>query len=75
MCVYTACVCVCVCVCTAVWGGMVVICLSEPQLLCLWGGSAGYLWKAFFENKTRTKLRVFLVNQSLNFYKTVSSEV
>lgn len=73
---FTLRVCACVCACALLWGGgIVVICLSEPQLLCLWGRSAGYLWKAFFENKTRTKLRVFLVNQSLNFYKTVSSEV
>lgn len=72
MCVYTACVCVRA---LLYGGGIVVICLSEPQLLCLWGGSAGYLWKAFFENKTSTKLGFFSVNQSLNFYKTVSSEV
>lgn len=54
------------CVC-AHWGGH---CChpSEPPLLCLAGGSAGHLWKAFF--KTKTDNCGVLVNQSLNFYKS-----
>lgn len=42
---------------------------SEPQLLCLAGGSAGHLWKAFFETKTEQNCGV-LMNQSLSFYKS-----
>lgn len=60
-------------------GGIVVLCLSEPQLLRLSAGSAGYLWKALFENKIRTKVVgfwfFFFMNQRLNFYKIISTEV
>lgn len=46
---------------------------SEPQLLCLAGGSTGHLWKAFFETKTEQNCGV-LMNQSLGFYKSVPSK-
>lgn len=59
---------VCVFALCAHWGGH---CChpSEPQLLCLAGGSAGHLWKAFFETKTEESCGV-LMNQSLSFYKS-----
>lgn len=58
------CVCtVCVCVYMRRYMGGHCCHLSEPRLLRLSAGSAAYLWKAFF-----------VLNQSLSFYKIISTE-